>query len=371
MKILIDLTSLNDNFSGIERFAMSIAKEIIQLDRKNEYILIFKNEVYKEFKEYEHRKNIDFKIIKGKNKLFFSQVKFPIELYKIKADKYIFLAFPAPIIYFSRGIINAIHDMTPWLYPKTMSLKGLILFKALIKKASICSERIITVSNNSQKDIRSIFPKMKIPIDIIYNGVDLNLSNVKNNRKQLEKYNIDGEYMLCLGTLEPRKNIMLLIEAYIELKNENKIKNNLVIVGRKGWKFKEIIAKVEKNKLEKNIIFTGFVENDDLGSIYANAECFVYPSLYEGFGIPLIEAMSCGVPIIASNSSSIPEVVGNAGILFENNNKKSLKKKILEFNNIDKKEIDIMKNLGYKQIKKFSWKKEGEKLIKIIEKRVI
>uniref|UniRef100_UPI00374E2836 hypothetical protein n=1 Tax=Clostridium baratii TaxID=1561 RepID=UPI00374E2836 len=166
MRILFDLTSLDDNFSGIERFTLNISKNLIEDDYKNKYILIFKNRINDEFEEIVKKTNVEVKIIKCKNKLISSQIILPFKLYKIKADKYVFLAFPAPILFFKKGTINAIHDMTAWLYPETMSKKGLILFKSLIRKAMKNSERIITVSKNSKRDIGKIFPKNNIPIDI-------------------------------------------------------------------------------------------------------------------------------------------------------------------------------------------------------------
>ena len=370
MRVLFDLTSLDDNFSGIERFTLNICKNLIEYDNKNEYILIFKNKINEEFEKIIKKENIQVKVMKCKNKLIASQLKLPLELYKIKADRYIFLAFPAPILFLKNGIINAIHDMTAWLYPETMSKKGLILFKALIYKAMKTSQRIITVSNSSKKDIERIFPKNNIPIDIIYNGIDNKFINFNFNEKVAsrirKKYNLNFKYILCLGTIEPRKNIELLIDSYIELKKEKNIPFKLVLVGRKGWKYNHIIEKIKLNNLENEIIFTGFVDDLDLPYVYNMAECFILPSIYEGFGIPIVEAMSVGVPVIASNISSISEVLEGNGILFENNNKKNLKKKILEVINCEKNNLEKIKLDGYNRSKKFRWEVESKKLLKFI-----
>lgn len=366
MKILFDLTSLDDNFSGIERFALNISKAFIEENKDNSYILVFKNRIHDEFKDISEKENVEIKIINGKNKLITSQIKLPINLYKIKADKYIFLAFPAPVLFHKKGIINAIHDMTAWLYPETMSKQGLLLFKTLIKKAMKNSERIITVSNNSKKDIKAIFPNSKIPIDIIYNGIDEKFLTFDRNDMKLkeikDKYKINFEYILCLGTLEPRKNINLLIDAYIDLKKNREFKSKLVLVGRKGWKYNSILEKIKENNLEDEIIFTGFVDDDDLPYVYNGAKCFVFPSIYEGFGIPIIEAMSVGVPVIASNTSSIPEVVGENGMLFESNNKEDLKKNLLEFFELDENKIKTLKEKGLSRSREFKWNDEVKKM---------
>ncbi|EOU1829553.1 glycosyltransferase family 4 protein [Clostridium perfringens] len=366
MKIVIDLTSLDDNFSGIERFALNISKSFIEQNIKNEYILVFKNKLHDDFKEIAKTKNVYIKIIKGNNKLFFSQIKLPFELYKLKADKYLFLAFPAPLLFFKKGIINTIHDMTAWLYPETMSTKGLILFKTLIYKSMFSSERIFTVSNSSKQDICSIFPKNKIPINIIYNGLDKKFLEFKSDKdisyNIRKKYRLEGEYILCLGTIEPRKNIGLLIDSYIELVKEKNINYKLVLVGRKGWKYNSIIKKIKYNKLENKIIFTGFVDDIDLPYVYSEAKCFVFPSIYEGFGIPIIEAMSVGVPVIASNTSSIPEVLDKNGLMFKSDDKEDLKNKLIEFLSLPKEEVNRIKINGNIRAKQFRWDKEIEKL---------
>lgn len=366
MKILFDLTSLDDNFSGIERFALNISKAFIEKNKDNEYILVFKNKIHSEFKYIAKRENVKIKIINGKNKLITSQIKLPVNLYKIKADKYIFLAFPAPVLFHKKGIINAIHDMTAWLYPETMSKQGLLLFKTLIKKAMRDSERIITVSKNSKKDIESIFPNSKIPIDIIYNGIDEKFLNFNGDHEKLkevkDKYKINFEYILCLGTLEPRKNINLLIDAYIELKKIRDFKFKLVLVGRKGWKYNSILEKIKENKLENEIVFTGFVDDEDLPYVYSGAKCFVFPSIYEGFGIPIIEAMSVGVPVIASNTSSIPEVLAGNGILFKSNDKKDLEKSLIKFFDLKDDEINKFKDNGFARAKEFKWNNEVKKM---------
>ncbi|WP_394896265.1 glycosyltransferase family 4 protein, partial [Clostridium baratii] len=153
---------------------------------------------------------------------------------------------------------------------------------------------------------------------------------------------------------------------YIELKKEKNIPLKLVLVGRKGWKYNNIINKIKLNNLEKEIIFTGFVDDVDLPYVYRMAECFILPSIYEGFGIPIIEAMSVGVPVIASNTSSIPEVVEGNGILFENNNKKDLKDKIFKLINLENDDIEKIISAGYNRSKQFRWEIESKKLLKFI-----
>lgn len=370
MRIVVDLTSLADNFSGIERYALNISEQLINLDKKNTYIIFFKNNIHKDLLKYKENKNVEFKIINGGNKLIFNQVILLKELFKIKADKYLFMAFPSPLLFRKAGIINTIHDLTPWDYTGTMKFTSRSYFKASIRNAIKVSEKIITVSEFSKN---RIIDKFRIKeVDIIYNGVsDVFLKasenlNFKLDNKISKKYNLPDKYIMCLCTLEPRKNIELLVESYIELRKKNKIDLKLVLVGRKGWKVDKLLSNINEN-YSKDIIVTGFVDDDDLPQIYIGAKCFVFPSLYEGFGIPIIEAMSLGVPVITSNTSSLPEVVGDCGLLFINNNKDDLQLKIREFINMKMQEVEDLSLRSKERAKRFNWKIEAHKLIKILQ----
>lgn len=370
MKIVLDLTSLADNFSGIERYALNISEQLISLDSNNNYILLFKNSVHEIFKKYEKNSNVEFKVIKGKNKLFFNQIILLIELFKIKADKYLFMAFPNPILFRKNGIINTIHDLTAWDYPDTMKFTSRIYFKASIRNAIKTSEKILTVSQFSKSRIIDKFNAKYV--NVIYNGVsDIFIEASKNVNFKLddrirEKYNLPENYLMCLCTLEPRKNIELLVKSYVELRKENNIDLKLVLVGRKGWKVDELLKNIN-SKYSKDIIVTGFVDDEDLPQIYIGSKCFIFPSLYEGFGIPVIEAMSLGVPVIVSDTSSLPEVVGKCGMLFSNNNKEDLKLKINEFINMSKEEVRELSLKEIERAKLFNWKRESKKLIKSLQ----
>lgn len=362
MKIAIDLTSLSDNFSGIERFALNIAKEMIK-DNQNEYILIFKNEVYKEFLEEE---NIEKIIIKGGKKLIFNQIKLPIELNKIKADKFLFLAFPSPVLFRKKGIINTIHDLTCWDYPETMKFLSRNYFKISILNAKKVSEKIITVSEFSKKRIMDKLKYKKVKV--IYNGVSEVFLKENNSFEEIEvlkKLGIEKKYIMSLGTLEPRKNLKLLIGAFSELVINNKFEYDLVLVGRKGWKMDNILDQLE-DKVKKKIVFTGFVNDQHLPIIYKNTELFIFPSIYEGFGIPPIEAMQMEALVLASDIEVFKEILGESANYFKNDNLKELEKKIIEIVNLSKSEKMELIKKGVENSRKFRWGIESNKIIEEI-----
>ena len=362
MKICIDLTSLADNLSGIERYAACISLEMIkQFDE--EYVLIFKKEISSLFSELCERENVETVVLRDCNKLLFNQVRLPLAISKIKADWFIFLAFPVPILIFKRNMVETIHDITCWDYPETMN--GIMSFYFRLSHAVAIRKckAIITISNYSRMRIQERLGYPENKTWLIYCGIDQERFVAKQNKYNeiIRKYHLPDRYILSLSTLEPRKNLKLLIEAYDSLINEGYDLPNLVLAGRKGWKMEELLNTVSEVTIS-NIYFTGFVADDDLPEIYAMAKLFVFPSMYEGFGIPPLEAMCCGTPVLSSNAASLPEVLEDAAIFFENNNLESLKRELIAGVNMGVFEKNKIISRGFNQSKKFKWHDEAQKL---------
>jgi glycosyltransferase involved in cell wall biosynthesis len=178
-----------------------------------------------------------------------------------------------------------------------------------------------------------------------------------------KKFGITKPYILFVGTIQPRKNIAKLIEAVSLLKNKE---IQLVVVGKKGWLWEEILAAPEKFKITDRIKFLDFVGNEDLPSLYKNAQCFVLPSLYEGFGLPVLEAMQFGCPVVTSNVSSLPEVGGDAAIYFDPESVDDMAEKIDKVISDEKLRAEMTEK-GYNQVKKFSWEKTAKETLKVLE----
>lgn len=358
MRICVDLTSLADNFSGIERFALSITKELIK-NKDHQWILLFKNSIHKDFDE--NLSHVEKVIIKGKNKLVFNQVVLPLNLLKIKADKYFFPAFPAPFFFINKNSITTIHDLSCWDCPFSNKKHMIIYFRLMYWKSSLCNKKIVTVSEFSKDRICSILHVKPHNIEVIYNGISASFFKDTNDVDIFKKYNIPKKYLLCLSTLEPRKNLKLLINAYNKSFSELNI--DLVLAGRKGWLMDDILNGLPKDVVNR-IHFTGFVDDDDLPEIYRNATYFVFPSIYEGFGIPPLEAMATGTPVLSSDAASMPEVLGEAAFLFKSNDVNDLCTKLVYVlnNNV----TDDMRKQCVEQAKKYSWTQSSKKLLKYI-----
>lgn len=361
MRICIDLTSLADNFSGIERFAMSITKELIK-HREHYWILLFKNCVHKEFEN--NTENVETIIIRGKNKLLFNQVILPIELVKIKADRFFFPAFPAPFLFFRRNVFNTIHDLSCWDCPESNKKYMILYFKIMYKKASLNNKKIVTVSEFSKGRICSILHVKSENVIVIYNGIsDQFNDNAVEECERIKikrKYSLPDNYVLCLSTLEPRKNLRLLLDAYALLYNEGVI-NEIVLAGRKGWKMNDFLTGYSEEFLQ-HVHFTGFIDDADIAVIYKLAKVFVFPSLYEGFGIPPLEALACGTPVISSDAASMPEILGNKVSYFSSNNLESLVGKLKNFSSkeyiVERKATETL----------YKWKEQADILLRFLQR---
>lgn len=366
MKITIDLTSLADNFSGIERFALNITKELIRDDR-HQFILLFKNKVHPEFNNINDR--VEKIIIYGNRKLWFNQVKMPMKLLKIKADVFIFPAFPAPFLFFNKKSISAIPDLGCWDCPTTNKKHMIAYFKILFWKAAKNRKKIITISNFSKHRIMDILNVDEKNVWVINCGMSDTFLNYTENREQMEsvrkKYQLSHKYLLCLSTLEPRKNLILLVRVYEKLILNNSIDCDLVLAGRKGWMIENLLENIDKRVIGR-IKFTGFIDDNDLPCIYSLAELFVFPTLYEGFGIPPLEAMYMGTKVVSSDSSAMPEVLKDGAIFFKSNNEVELEEKIVMALEMKKEnEAQIIKKA--KTIaSQYNWNEEANKLMRYL-----
>lgn len=213
--------------------------------------------------------------------------------------------------------ITIVHDMVVKAFPQTMNLKTKLMLKLCLKRSCKRADKIVTVSQFSKDEIIKYLGIEEQKIIVMPNGVDHSVYHTGYAQQAVEeakrRYGISGEYYLYLGTLEPRKNIERMVQAYGRARAPGGPK--LVLAGRKGWLYESIFQTVQDLGLQEDVVFTDYVEDADVPLLMSGARIFLFPSLYEGFGLPPLEAMACGVPVLTSSTSSLPEVVGNAAIL--------------------------------------------------------
>ena len=261
-------------------------------------------------------------------------------------------------------VVCTIHDICFEHYKNIFTKGEYIRQKLLIPYAAKKAEYVFTVSEHAKNDIVSHYFIDPEKVIVTYNAVNecfrvLNDDEI-NEIELRSRYAIGQQpFILTVGNLQPRKNLPRLIKAFNEWKSESHKSCKLVIVGKKAWMYSDVLKSVEMKP--DNIVLTDYVSNEDLVRMYNAAECFIYPSFFEGFGIPPLEAMACGTPVAVSNVTSLPEVVGDAGLYFDPFNKDEIKNAI----NILMESEETCKELiqkGLNQRTRFSWEESAEKI---------
>jgi len=294
-------------------------------------------------------------------KFLWTQITLPLRLYKKDIDVFFSPAHYGPR--FSKiPLVVTIHDLSYIYYPKDFLKKDLFKLKNWTAYTVKKARKIIAVSNSTKNDLIKIY---KIPSDkvaVIYNGFN-QYKEIKASA--FKEKNICSPYILYIGTLQPRKNLLNLIRAFYKF-NQIYKDFNLIIAGKKGWLYKEIFEEVKNLGIEDKVFFTDYVTNHQLVFLYENAFCLVIPSLYEGFGLPILEAMHFSCPVITSFSSSLPEVGGNACLYFDPQNVNDITEKIIKLKNNPELRKSLIKR-GKERTKIFSWEKCGEETLKILK----
>lgn len=276
-------------------------------------------------------------------------------------------------LYVPCSSVMSILDVSYLHFPNLFKKKDLNQLKFWGRFSIIRANRIITISKSSKNDIIKAYGVSEDKVVVIYPGIKSEIQNSKsetnskvkmqNSKSLKEKYGIKGNYILFVGTLQPRKNVERLIEAFSIIKNKN-IK--LVIIGKKGWMYEEILKAPKKYEVGDKVLFLENVTDEELPVFYQNALCFVLPSLYEGFGLPILEAMKYGCPVLTSNVSSLPEAGGDAALYFDPQNTEDIAKKIDQVISDENLRSEMIKK-GYQQNKKFSWEKTARETLKVLE----
>lgn len=293
-----------------------------------------------------------------------TQIGLPIRLFRRKdVDIFFTTSHYAPRFSPVPTVIS-IMDVSYFHYPELFNKKDLYKLKNWTQYSANKARKIITISNSSKNDIIKYYQIPEEKIVVVYPGIkEIEVSKMN---KIPAKYKIQGDFILYIGTLQPRKNLTRLIEAISIIKNK---KITLVIIGKKGWQYEEILAAPDTYGVKDRVEFLDFVPDEDLPSFYQNALCYVLPSLYEGFGLPILEAMQYGCPVLTSNVSSLPEAGGDAALYFDPMNVDDIAHKIDKVEE-DNKLREEMKRKGLAHVKKFSWEKSAEHVLAILEKEV-
>ncbi|MEI6627522.1 MAG: glycosyltransferase family 1 protein, partial [bacterium] len=401
--------------AGVGHYTYYLVKNLLKLDQKNQYILFFDSR-FKDAKEFESEnvKIVHFPFYEYKKFLpvVYSQMLVSSVLKREKLDVFHSPANIVPMFYNLPSVVT-VHDLAiykyPHFFPKSFMSRQAFSTKVLMPETMVKASKIIAVSRNTKSDIIEQFNVEPEKVAIVYEGVVSHGPNCPNQANFVDtkiKYGLADKYILFLGTIEPRKNINGLVKAFMDLRlvHDSPIKNyQLIIAGAPGWYYDDVFTaicdantaimgkkyeslvcnKVTKRRskkhpawtpeqlidcrLETPIKYLGYLPFAEKLAVLCHSSCLVFPSLYEGFGLPVLEAMSMGVPVITSNTSSLPEVTGKNGAVFIDPNQESSIVDALQRLLTDPGLAEELSVLGQNRARELSWEKCAEETLAIYQ----
>lgn len=362
---------------GMDRVALELIKNLQVLDKENQYFIFVRPD--EDNTVIEETKNFKIVEVEGGSYPIWEQVKLPKMVKSYKCDVLHCTSNTAPLNV-KMPLITTLHDVifkestlkkqltsgASW-YQKIGNIYRRLIVDAVVKR----SHQLITVSNYEKHNISNVYRLDDSKIQTVHNGVNRNFtSEISEAKKEMvrEKYNLPKQFLLHIGNTDPRKNTARVLKAFYIYQNIAVQPIKLVLVGLNKVNLLKILKSIGlENELADKIVLTDYVSNEDLPVIFNLSDVFLFPSLREGFGIPIIEAMACGVPVITSNTSSMPEVAGDAAYLVDPKEVKEIYNAILQIqtNKIFKNEL-VQK--GIKQYQSFSWENAAKKVLNIYQK---
>ena len=377
MKILIDASGIINKTTGVGQYSLQLLKALAEIDNKNEYSFVLQKGLDESLSVYRLGKNRNFSFIQGnvsavgpqKQRYYYSLLRRD----SFKFDLLHSLNSELPLYCDVKKVVT-IHDLKYLKYPhffKDFSRIKAKYLEYIMKKGVEKANKIIAVSQSTKKDIINILGIDKDKIRVIYEASNFVMYSQQNNNMPneeiIEKYAIKKPYFLYVGEKRPHKNIEGLIEAFAIFKEKyDQWDTSLVIAGKQYSGYQDYIKKAEKLGVIDLLIFTGFIPNEHLKPIYTQAEALLFVSFYEGFGIPILEAMECGIPVITSNISSMPEVAGDAALLVDPGNIQKIASKMNELMKSDSLKKQMIEK-GLKRNRQFSWKSTARETLQVYE----
>jgi glycosyltransferase involved in cell wall biosynthesis len=371
LHIAIDAHSVGAELGGNESYATNLIEALAQIDHTNRYTLfVTKAAAIERFADrwpnFKVQRTLPHTpLVRIPLTLSRELRRNPVDLLHVQYTAPPFAPCP---------IVTTIHDLAFEHLPETFNRRSWMQMRLTVRLTARRAAHIITVSDYSRADIIRTY---KIPperITVTPEAAAESFFPVRNEtelKRIRETYGIQENYILSLSSIQPRKNLVRLIEAYSCLRGvrpEVKLPQ-LVLVGKRGWLEHETFRAAERSALGNEILFTGYVPESDLAALYSGADCFVYPSYFEGFGLPVVEAMQCGVPVIAGNRTSLPEVLGNAGVLFDPFDTQALVKSLTQVLGDPEYRAELSSK-GLERARNFKWQKTAQMTLGVYERAV-
>ncbi len=366
MNIAVDFHAAEREGTGNCTYIRNLIEALLKADKKNHYTLYVENGASIYLERMRKFQNVKVSSLNIRNPVL-RMLLLGIRTFLDRID-ILHATYYAPPFYNGRLVLT-VHDLSYLHFPEYFSNFDRIKDTWLIKKDVHRADKILTVSSYSKQDIVKSYRVAPEKVEVAYNGASAlfkPISDIGEAREIIKGYGINEKYILYVGRINKRKNITGLVEAFRRLKTENNFPHKLVIGGVKDFLPLDDEKLIDSLPGKADIIFTGFIKDDNMPALFGLADVFVYPSMFEGFGLPCLEAMACGCPVISSNTSSIPEVVGDAGILVNPMDTEELVSAMIKVLSQDRLRSEMISK-GLEQAKKFTWERAAAKVLEVFE----
>ena len=366
MPIGIDAHAIGAQQGGNETYIRNLIMALAALDQENQYTLYFSVAQAAEAWRNRHA-NFDVRLLPPPTPLVRVPLALALELRRRPVDV-LHVQYTAPP--FCRApVVTTIHDLAFEHLPETFTRRGKAQLRLTVRRTARQAAQILTVSEFSRQDIINTYRLPPDRITVTHNGCEAQFTPQPASDREAEtirqKFGITRDYLLAVGSVQPRKNLVRLLRAYAMVREQQpNFQLQLVIVGRQLWLYREVLREIKQQNFAADVIVTGYAIDEDLPALYRSAVALVYPSLFEGFGLPPLEAMACGTPVITSASSSLPEVVGNAALLVNPYEEADLAQAIWKLAN-DVTLRAQLRQAGIQQARQFTWRAAAEKTLAI------
>ena len=369
MRIAIDAHSVGARLGGNETYAINLIEALARIDQSNQYTLyVTKPAAVDRFAD--RWPNFTARLTLPHTPLVRIPLTLSRELRKHPVDV-LHVQYTAPP-FAPCPIVTTVHDLAFEHLPETFNRRSWMQLRLTVRRTARRAAQIVTVSEYSRQDIIKTYGINPEIVTVTPEAAAQTFEQIKDENRLAEMkkaYGIERDYILSLCSIQPRKNLVRLIEAYYLLRRSHpEVKlPQLVLAGKRAWLDNETMSAAQRDALSADIRFTGYVADEDLNALYSGATCFVYPSYFEGFGLPILEAMKCGTPVIAGDRTSIPEVAGEAALLFDPFDVQSLVEALKRILN-DSDYRATLSARGLQRANEFSWQTTARLTLAVYEK---
>lgn len=368
MHIAIDAHSVGTQLGGNETYATNLIEALAEIDQINRYTLYVTRQ--SAIERFANRwPNVTVKQTLPHTPIVRIPITLSAELRKSPVDV-LHVQYSAPP-FCPCPVVTTIHDLAFEHLPETFKRRSWMQLRLTVRHTARRAARIITVSEYSRQDICATYGISPEKVTVTPAAASARFTLITNQAELQNvraKYGIERDYILALGSIQPRKNLVRLIEAYSYLYEHCTGVDlpRLVIAGKKGWLESDVFRIASQSVAAQDILFIGYVPDSELPALYSGAVCFVYPSYFEGFGLPVLEAMQCGTPVIAGNRTSLPEVIGDAGILIDPFDSKNIASAMADLISNKKLRGDLQAR-GLIRAKAFNWRATAKLTLQVYE----